>query len=307
MKVFITGASGFCGTHLIRRLVREGAEIITHGPEKAAAGQWYNTPVEDLDDLTEILGYVQPNYVIHMAGIAQTEDYPLFYKVNTLYGANLLRALELSGLVNVPVLLIGTSAEYGMVSQADLPIKEDLPAQPYNHYGISKLAQTSLGLNLAAQGRSIIIARPFNIIGPGMGEHLVVQSFARQIAEMQKGIRTPVIRVGNLNSTRDFIDVHDVVEAYWRLIRMPQAYGEIINVCSGKPVAIHEILEKLIGLSGMQIKVEVDPARVKQLDVPQHYGSNEKLVKRYGIQPAIDLSETLQEILSTLNSEVSAR
>jgi len=302
VRVLVTGASGFCGTHLLRKLNQEGVEIFTHGPEQAISGVWYNTPIEDLDQLTAVINQARPDFVLHLAGIANTAHFPLYYLVNTLYAANLLRSLELANLETVPVLLVGTSAEYGMVTDADLPITEDLPARPYNHYGISKLAQTGLGLEVAKAGRPIVIARPFNIIGPGMGPQLVVQSIARQIVSIQNGTQPPVIKIGNVASSRDFVDVRDVVDVYWRLVQAPAAYGEIVNVCSGIPVSIRIILDQLLEIAGIPIDVEVDPERVKPVDVPRHFGSTEKLKRLTGFVPARSLIDTLQEVLSQLGS-----
>ena len=171
---------------------------------------------------------------MHLAGIAVTSDYPLCYQVNTQYAANLLRAMELAGMEGIPTLLIGTSAEYGQVSSGDLPITEELACHPYNHYGISKLAQTGMGLELARRGRPIVTARPFNIIGPGMSPNLVVQTFARQIVDIKYGRQAPVIKVGNLASTRDFIDVQQVVDIYWEMVQNPKTYGSVINVLHRK-------------------------------------------------------------------------
>ena len=236
---------------------------------------------------------------MHLAGIAVTSNYPLYYQVNTQYAANLLRAMELAGMDDVPTLLIGTSAEYGQVSSGDLPITEDLPCHPYNHYGISKLAQTGMGKELARRGRPILTARPFNIIRRNFSPNLVVQNFARQIVEIKKGRQAPVIKVGNLASTRDFIDVYQVVDIYWKIVRNPNTYGSVINVCTGKPVAIQSMLNLLIEIGGVKIDVEVDPARVKGIDVPNYYGSTERLARLAGVVPELDLTKAkLKEILN---------
>src|SRR5207248_561315 len=106
-----------------------------------------------------------------------------YYLVNTVYAARLLHAMELAGCALVPTLLIGSAAEYGAVNEDDVPITETMPARPIDHYGISKLAQTLIGQAAARDGRSIVVARTFNAIGPGMPEHLSVQSFVKQIAD----------------------------------------------------------------------------------------------------------------------------
>jgi GDP-4-dehydro-6-deoxy-D-mannose reductase len=300
MKALVTGASGFVGTHLLRLLQAQGIEVATHGPEPAILGKYYDSPIEDISRLTEIVSEIRPDYVFHLAGIANGEDYSLYYRVNVQYAANLLRALELAGLADRPVLLTGTAAEYGLVPQEEQPITEKTPTLPYNHYGASKLAQTHLGIILANTGRRIVLVRPFNIIGPGMGAHLAVQAFALQIASITRGEQPPVIEVGNLSSSRDFVDVGEVVRIYWDLIRTPAAYSRVVNVCSGLPVKMNEILTRLIQISGLNIEVHVSPERFKALDVPMSYGDPSLLKTLIGTYPKRKLADTLRDILASL-------
>jgi GDP-4-dehydro-6-deoxy-D-mannose reductase len=149
------------------------------------------------------------------------------------------------------------------------------------------------------------MVRPFNIIGAGMPAHLAVQSFARQIIDGPGGsTRHPkVLKVGNLNSARDFLDIGEVTKLYWKLIQTPQAYGEIINVCSGIGINMGTLLDKLIAMSGASIKVEVDPARFKPVDIPVHYGSTVKLAGLAGYVPQLDLAASLKAILENLVKE----
>ena len=300
MKALVTGASGFVGTHLLRFLQSEGVEIATHGPDRAILGEFYNTPIEDIIGLTEIVSRFQPDYIFHLAGIANGDDYSLFYRVNVQYAVNLLRALELAGLSDRPVFLTGTAAEYGLVPQEDMPITEKTPAAPYNHYGASKLAQTHLGKVLATTGRRIVLVRPFNIIGPGMGAHLSVQAFAMQIASIARGEIPPVIEVGNLSSSRDFVDVGEVVRIYWKLMHTPAAFGRVVNICSGQPIKMNEILDRLIRISGRQIEVHVNAERFKTLDVPLSYGDPSLLNTLIGTYPKRPLDDTLRDILAAL-------
>jgi len=192
--------------------------------------------------------------------------------------------------------MVGTSAEYGAVKTHELPIAETTPTRPYSHYGVSKLAQTQLGLLLSRAGCRLTVVRPFNIIGPGMPDHLVIQSFARQAAEIYKGNRLPILNVGNLDSSRDFIAVNDVVRIYWQLIQTPAARGEVINVCSGKAIKIRELLTDFIATTGLTIDIKVDPERYKPIDVPVHYGDAAKLRGILGSVSYEDLETTLAQI-----------
>ena len=230
----------------------------------------------DWKAIAGVIEAVKPDYVFHLAGIVKASDPTLFYRVNSLYATALLHALEMAGHKDCPVLLAGTAAEYGLISEKELPIAEDLPPRPYSHYGVSKLAQTLAGLVVAKQRRPIVVVRPFNVIGPGMPEHLVVQSMAVQVNEIQAGRKPPVLHAGNLETSRDFLGVREVVGIYWQLIRNPAAYGQVINVCSGKPTPIREILDTLLEITGCSAQIRTDPARIKEIDIPVHFGSVEK-------------------------------
>ena len=300
MNVLVTGASGFSGTHLLRLLQSERVNIFTHGPVKGILGRHFDTPVHDLHALVDVVRHAQPDYVFHLAGIASGENYSDFYSVNTLYAANLLRALEIAGWQDSPVLLVGSAAEYGVIQCDELPITEETPARPYSHYGVSKLAQTQLGLTLSRSGRKLVMTRPFNIIGCGMGDHLSVKSFALQVAAIIVKKRPLVIRVGNLSSSRDFVDVKETVKIYWQLIQTPAAHCQVINICSGKQIIMKELLHKLIEFSGMAIEIREDPSRFKPIDVPSHYGSPEKLRSILGLTPVKNVNDTLKEILDEL-------
>ncbi len=304
MKALLTGAGGFCGKHLMAHLEKEGVEIYTLSSQSFAKSPRHHVvDFNNLSAMTSVLISIQPDFVFHLAGISHAFDPALFYQVNTQYAVRLLYLLEHASLGDRPVLLVGTSAEYGLISEEQLPIREDLPPQPYNHYGISKLAQTLEGLSAAKKGRPVVVVRPFNVIGPGMPEHLVLQSFARQIAQITKGLMPPVIEVGNLESTRDFIDVHDAVDIYWRLIQTPSAWGEVINVCSGRETSIGYLLSRLVEIAGVTLDIRTNPSRFKQIDVKSHYGSVEKLRRLLGTLPVTSLDDSLESVMEELEHQ----
>lgn len=298
MRTLITGASGFCGQHLIPYLESLGLEIHTLGRTPASNNHHYLTDTADVSAIASTIKIVQPNYVFHLAGVASSQDPTLFYQVNTVYAATLLYALEITGYQDCPVMLVGTSAEYGMVSLEQLPIHEETPAHPYSHYGISKLSQTLMGLALSQQGRPLVMVRPFNIIGCGMPEYLSIQSFVKQINKIIQGKQPPILKVGNLSSSRDFIDVKEVVKIYWQLIQIPSAYGKVINICSGQGTVIEDILLKLVELSKVDVEIHAESGRFKSIDVPVHYGSIEKLQSLIGYSPATNLDSILTSILA---------
>lgn len=298
MRTLITGAGGFCGQHLIPYLQSQGLEIHTLGRKPASNNHHYLTDTADISVVADTIKSVQPNYVFHLAGVASSQDPTSFYRVNAVYAATLLHALAITGYQDCPVLLVGTSAEYGMVSSKQLPIHEEIPANPYGNYGISKLSQTLMGLALSKQGRPLIMVRPFNIIGCGMPEYLSIQSFVQQIIKIIHGQQPPVLKVGNLSSSRDFIDIKEVVKIYWQLMQTPSAYGEVINICSGQGTVIGNILHKLVELAKVDIEVQTESGRLKTIDVPVHYGSVEKLQSLIGYTPITNLESILKSILA---------
>lgn len=298
MRTLITGASGFCGQHLIPYLQSQGLEIHTLGRKPASNNHHYLTDTADISAVAATIKIVQPNYVFHLAGVVSSQDPTLFYQVNAVYAATLLHALQITGYQDCPVLLVGTSAEYGMVSSEQLPIHEETPANPYSNYGISKLSQTLMGLALSKQGRPLIMVRPFNIIGCGMPEYLSIQSFVKQITKIIHGQQPPLLKVGNLSSSRDFIDIKEVVKIYWQLMQTPSAYGEIINICSGQGTVIGDILLKLVELAKVDVEIQTESDRFKTVDVPVHYGSVEKLQSLIGYSPETNLESILKSILA---------
>jgi GDP-4-dehydro-6-deoxy-D-mannose reductase len=252
--------------------------------------------VTDIGALRRVLRLSEPDYIFHLAGVTASPDPTEFYRINTQFAVALLGALEDGGYGDRPVLLVGTSAEYGVVSEGDLPISEDLRPLPYNHYGISKLAQTLEGLAASKGGRPVVVVRPFNIIGPGMPEHLVLGSVASQIAKIARGAAPRVLTVGNLKASRDFVDVRDVVAAYWEVIRNPGCYGEILNICTGTGTVVEDTLRALIRLAGVDIEVRTDASRLKALDLRAHFGSTAKLARFLGPLAMRDLDSSLSEI-----------
>lgn len=300
-KVLITGGGGFCGQHLVRYLEAQGVDVWTMGIRTMRTQHCTIADITSETAIANVLEAVQPNYIFHLAGVASTTHAATFYQVNAGYAAALLQAMERSDLAQrCPTMLIGTSAEYGATTPDQVPIHEATAVSPYHHYGISKLAQTHMGMAAARVGKPLIMVRPFNIIGPGMPAHLAVQSFASQVMQIIQGQRIPVIEVGNLGSSRDFIDVDDAIQSYWQLIQNPQSYGQVVNLCSGQGIVMSDLLQKMIELAGVAVEVKVDPQRFKTLDIPVHYGCTKKLERLIDRVPQFDLKSSLARILEDL-------
>jgi len=299
--ILLSGAGGFSGAYMKRFLEAQGATVHTFGAKalpKERSERHMVVDIGNADVMAALVRSIKPDAIFHLAGVVRSPDPMVFYRVNTEFSVALLTGIEKTG-EQIPTLMVGTAAEVGQPRAEHLPIREDMPAKPLEHYGISKLAQTHAALAAHKRtGLPVVVARPSNIIGAGMPEHFVVQSFASQIASIMRGAAAPVLKTGNLASARDFIAIETVCQVYWDLLRSPEAYGEVVNVCSGIATPITEIVETLTKLSGREIRVETDPALYRAVDVPVHYGSVEKLLRILGtLPPRIPLEVTLERVL----------
>jgi GDP-4-dehydro-6-deoxy-D-mannose reductase len=196
------------------------------------------------------------------------------------------------------VLVVGSAEEYGAVQAERLPVVERTRLQPASPYAVSKVSQAYLARQyFLSHGVPVICTRTFHHTGPGRGEVFAESSFARQIAEIEAGQRPAVISVGNLDAVRDFTDVRDVVRAYWLLLDKGRA-GETYNVCSGRGVAIGDVLQVLLDVSGAAVEVRRDPERMRPSDIPAIIGNPKKLRDATGWAADIPLRRTLGDLLA---------
>ena len=307
MRVFITGATGFAGSHLVDLLVARGHKVLALVHEATShQGVPANErvqPIEgdllDADGLIKAVALARPDLIFHLAGQAYPArswlDPALTIAVNTGGTANLLRAAVAYGR---PRVVVVTSAEiYGPISAEDLPLTEDTIPNPRHPYGVSKLAAGELArLYWERYELPVMEARPFNHIGPRQAAGFVVPDFASQLAAIRLGQADPLIRVGNLSPERDFTDVRDVAEAYWHLAERGRP-GEAYLICSGHSISIQYLLDTLIDLSHVSVEVVTDERRVNPVDVPCLYGSYVKLEKDTNWRPQIPLRQSLADSL----------
>jgi GDP-4-dehydro-6-deoxy-D-mannose reductase len=257
--------------------------------------------------VSELLDRVQPDALMHLAAwsdVGGSWQQPwTTYELNIQCQLNLLESIRRNR-PETRTLIVTSNEVYGLVHAEDLPIDEETPFRPHSPYGVSKVTQDIMGLQYWNSHRlPIVRMRSFNHIGPGQSDDFAASAFARQIAEIEAGLREPVIRVGNLRAKRDFTDVRDVVRAYWLTLcrGMP---GMAYNVGSGECHTIQSILDQLLALSPMEIGVEVDPARLRPSDVPESICDNRRLVAATGWQPQIDLTTSLEDLLDDWRSQV---
>lgn len=307
MRVFITGATGFAGSHLVDQLLAEGHHVMALVHEATSHQDLpRNADVQpipgdllDPDGLARAVVNARPDIIYHLAGQAYPArswiDPALTIAVNTGGTANLLRAAVEVGR---PRVVVVTSAEiYGPISADDLPLTERTPPQPRHPYGVSKLAAGELARAYWERyALPVVEARPFNHIGPRQAKGFVVPDFASQLAAIRLGQGKPLIKVGNLAPERDFTDVRDVAAAYRRLAEAGRP-GQAYLICSGTSVSVRRILETLIELSGVAVQVQTDEQRVNPNDTPCIYGSFAKIESDTGWRPQIPLHQSLADAL----------
>lgn len=316
MRVLVTGITGFVGAHLAEYLVEDQRVAEVWGlvrwnsrlDDLEGLAQVLRLEIGDLGDgasLIRVLRTVQPDVVIHLAAastVASSWATPAeIMQVNAVGQINLLEAIRTLDLD--PVIVVACSGEaYGLPDRC--PVTEIDHLRPVSPYGVSKAAQDlSAHQYHVAYGLQTIRLRLFNHTGPRRPDRFVASSFARQIAEIEKGLRPPRLNVGNLDAVRDFTDVRDVVRAYGLVVERGVA-GTAYNVCSGTGVSIRTLLDKLLELSEVNVEVRVDPGRLRPAEIPMLYGSHAKLGATTGWRPEIGLEQTLHDLLSWWRSRV---
>ena len=302
-RALITGIAGFTGYHLFKHLQEVNPELVIVGidtstPAYTGNYEFIQADLLDCTGLLDLIGQVKPTYIFHLAGLNASDDPKLFYDINVMATVNLLEAVRKNkDRIDPKLLIAGSSAEYGIVNEEELPISEGNPLRPISHYGVSKVAQDLLGFQyFKTYGLKVIRVRPFNLIGPGQSADFVCGALARQIVEVKKGVREPEILVGNLEPERDFIDVRDVVRAYLQLMTAGQD-GEVYNIGSGKCYSIREVLEILLREAGVEIAVKQDKKRMRRSDILRHVSNIDKIRNETGWTPKVSVEESLQGML----------
>ena len=317
-KVLITGITGFAGSHLADHLLDEGGyevfglrrwrsrtENVTH---LAGRVTFVEGDITDPRRMRDVVAEVSPDLVFHLAAQSfvptswQEPDATL--TTNIRGQLNLFEALR--GLDKpCRVQIAGSSEEYGLVLPEETPITEDNPLRPLSPYAVSKVTQDMLAWQYyRSYGLDVVRTRGFNHTGPRRGEVFVVSNFARQIALIEAGRQEPVIRTGNLDATRDFTDVRDMVRGY-RLALEKGVKGEVYNLCSGRDIRIGDMLDRLVALASVQIRVEQDPARMRPSDVMVLLGSAARFHAATDWEPAIPFEQTLSDTLDFWRARVA--
>ena len=314
MKILITGITGFVGAHL--------AEYCLKMPDVAVSGTILSHHLGDelrridhIKDKIELIECNLANSVAAQRAVQKTMPDKIFHLAaqsfvrvswdgpedtisnNIMSELNIFEACRALG-INPIIQIAGSSEEYGLVHENELPIKETNPLRPLSPYAVSKVGQEMLGYQYyKSYGLKTVLTRAFNHEGPGRGEHFVTSTFAKQIAQIEKEKKDPYVSVGNLDARRDYTDVRDVVRAYW-LASKKCEFGKPYNICSGKDWRIGEVLNYLLSKSiRKDIKIVQDPERMRPSDVQVLLGDYSEFNKATGWNPQIPFTKTLDDLL----------
>jgi len=319
MKVLITGITGFAGSHLADYILanhpdvdvfgtirwRSRRENIQHIEDKVT---FFEADLKDAISLNKCLDKIKPERIFHLAAqsfVPTSWNCPAeTFAINAVGQINLFEAV-LSLNLSPRIQVAGSSEEYGAVQPDELPMQETTPLRPLSPYAVSKVAQDLLGWQyFQSYGLKVVRTRGFNHTGPRRGDVFICSNFAKQIAEIEAGKRDPVIRVGNLEAQRDFSDVRDIVRAYWLALEKGET-GEVYNIGSGKAYVMKDILDRLLSMSKVKVKVEVDPQRLRPSDVPILLSDCTKFMKITGWKPEIPFQDSLRDLLQFWRERIS--
>lgn len=301
--VLVTGSEGFVGTHLIESL-KDAYEVVPSCyplllPKK---GHYIALDILNLEMVREVLKKYLPDVVFHLAAISSVaksfRDPPLTYHTNIIGTANLLEAAKF---LKKPVrfIFVSTCELYGggenLGETSEIVLK--------NPYAVSKYAAELVCKNYLGEDLEYVILRPFNHTGTEQAEDFVLPTIAKQIAEIEKGKRPPLIEIGNIDVRREFMDIGDVVEAYRIAVEKCQP-GETYNISSSRGHAIAEILEIFKGSAKVKFEIRVDPSKLRKVDIPVLIGNGFKFSNLTGWQPKIKIEKTIEDLFNYWRAKI---
>jgi len=318
MKILITGFTGFVSQHFLALLneMEPGSSVLGIDKNKPdfnfSAFPELNISFENIDlldrEATEkILDYFKPEYILHLASVssvAQSWHTPLESFVNnTTIFLNLVEQIRVKNR-KCRILSVGSSEEFGEVTEAELPLTEEHPLKPLSPYAVARVSQEMLS-KIYADGFAleIIMTRSFNHIGPGQKDLFVIASFAKQFVQLSKeNITKNTITTGNLSIIRDFVDVRDVVKAYYLLLKKGKR-GEVYNICSGNGIVLKDIVSSMAKILNLDVETVVNPDLIRPTENKKVVGSYQKLKTELGWEPEISIEKSLKDIIGYWQNE----
>jgi len=306
MKVLIIGITGLAGHHLYNQLIEDKKYDVygtyyqnTKHLDQYANAELFRCDVNDIYSVESALEQCKPEWIFHFGAhvtVHNSFNDPIsIFQTNVMGTVNVLESVRKIN-PDCKILITGSAEEYGKVPQELMPIQETYSLNPVSPYGLSKKMQEELGLLYhKTYGLNIILSRTFHYSGPHQPLGFVFTDFAKQIVDIKNGEQDH-IKVGNLSAKRDFTDIRDVVSAYVELMKNGTS-GEVYNVCSGRSVAIQNILDMMRSYSEGNIEVVVDKAKLRPLDIPDFVGDNNKLKKDTGWQQQFSIEDTAKDVL----------
>lgn len=313
-KILITGYSGFVARHFLDYLSENKIRCEILGVDinpprfseekyrKVLKLHFQKLNLLDADAFEETVAAFAPEYVLHLASfssVAYSWEHPAeCFRNNTSIFLNLTEALRKHRLTNCRVLSVGSSEEYGNVKEDRLPLREDMPLTPVSPYAVARVSQEMMAKVLSDSfGMQIMLTRSFNHIGPYQDERFVIPSFIKRIAAIKEsGQSAGEIETGDVSIVRDFLDVRDVVRAYYLLLTEGRP-GEIYNICRGEGTALSGVIDEIADLLQVQVTTRVNPAFVRPDDNRAVIGSSEKIERELGWKAQIPLRKTLEDML----------
>ena len=321
MKALITGITGFAGSHLAEYLLADHPDVEVFGTYRwrsrmdnvehlRAKVKLLEADLRDYTSMYNALERSRPDFIFHLAAqsfVPSSWTAPNETLTTNVSGqTNLFEAIR--SLRIDPVVQIACSSEqYGLVLPDEVPIKETNPLRPLSPYAVSKVAQDYLGYQyFQSYGLKAIRTRGFNHTGPRRGQVFVTSNFCSQVAAIEHGFQKPVIRVGNIDAVRDFTDVRDMVRAYWLAVTKATP-GEVYNIATGHGIHIREMLDKILAQSKVEVKVEIDPERLRPSDVEILIGDSSKFRADTGWEPRIPFEQTVSDLLDYWRRTLAVR
>ena len=312
-RIVITGISGFVAGHFLDYLYDTDIECEILGMDCCSPKYDFSKYISkfsihfsiidlmDKNGLKELLADFNPDYVLHLASyssVAYSWAHPSeSFSNNSLIFLNLVDSIREVN-ANCRILSVGSSEEYGDVKHSDLPIRESQAVDPISPYAVARVSQELLSkAYVKAYGMNIILTRSFNHIGPRQDDRFVVPSFIKRIVDIKKsGNKEGTIETGDLSIIRDFVDVRDVVEAYYLLLEKGVP-GEVYNICSGKAVKLSEIIEIVSAELNLIISTKVNPAYIRPGDNKEIVGSPYKIESELGWKARRNIKETICDMV----------